>query len=73
MDLPLTLQDGFPEQDRGAVAGHPGLYVVGLPFIRSLSSALLGGVGRDAAVIAEDIAQRIHDRAVVTGAGPAGT
>ena len=72
VDLPLTLQDGFPEQDRGAVAGHPGLYVVGLPFIRSLSSALLGGVGRDAAFIAKDIAQRTHDRAVITGAGRAG-
>lgn len=58
IDLPLTLTDGYPEQDRGIVPEHPGLYIVGLPFLRSLSSALLGGVGRDAWYIADHIDNR---------------
>ena len=33
----------------------PGLYFIGLPFLYSLSSALLGGVGRDAHHIVEHI------------------
>ncbi len=56
IDLPLPIQHGFPVHDRGVVESIPGLYVVGLLFLRSLSSALLGGVGRDAAYIAEHIA-----------------
>jgi putative flavoprotein involved in K+ transport len=58
IDLPLSVTDGYPEQDRGSIPAHPGLYVVGLPFLRSLSSALLGGVGRDASHIADHIQNR---------------
>jgi putative flavoprotein involved in K+ transport len=48
VDLPLPTHQGWPIQDRGIVDAIPGLYFVGLPFLYSLSSALLGGVGRDA-------------------------
>jgi putative flavoprotein involved in K+ transport len=40
------------------VDAHPGLYFVGLPFQRTLSSVLVGGVGRDADHIAGQIASR---------------
>jgi putative flavoprotein involved in K+ transport len=40
-----------PEHDRGVVTTQPGLYFVGLPFQYSVSSALIGGVGRDAAYV----------------------
>jgi putative flavoprotein involved in K+ transport len=56
LDLPLPTQNGFPIHDRGIVASCPGLYFVGLLFLYSLSSALVGGVGRDAAHIVEHIA-----------------
>jgi putative flavoprotein involved in K+ transport len=58
IDLPLPTRRGFPIQDRGVVESIPGLYFVGLPFQYSLSSALLGGVGRDAKYLADDIASK---------------
>lgn len=61
IDLPVTGDYGYPVQERGVVSSQPGLYFVGLPFLRSLSSALLGGVGRDAAHIADHIAARKAD------------
>jgi len=46
--LPLFDERGEPRHDRGVVMTEPGLYFVGLPFLYSLTSALVGGVGRDA-------------------------
>ena len=54
--LPLETRNGLPIHDRGRVTSCPGLYFVGLLFLYSLSSALLGGVGRDARHIVEHIA-----------------
>ena len=54
--LPLRTRCGLPIQDRGVVESVPGLYFIGLPFLYSLSSALLGGVGRDAEYIVGHIA-----------------
>src|SRR5690606_4262266 len=45
--LPFSTRNGPPIRDRGAVESCPGRYFVGLPSLYSLSSALLGGVGRD--------------------------
>jgi putative flavoprotein involved in K+ transport len=56
IDLPLSTRRGWPIQDRGIVESVPGLYFMGLLFLYSLSSALLGGVGRDAEYIVDHIA-----------------
>ena len=56
IDLPILGDDGLPAHDRGVVASEPGLYFMGLLFQYSLSSVLIGGVGRDAEHIAEHIA-----------------
>jgi putative flavoprotein involved in K+ transport len=58
IDLRLPTRNGFPIQDRGVVESVPGLYFMGLLFLYSLSSALLGGVGRDAKYIVDHIASR---------------
>jgi putative flavoprotein involved in K+ transport len=58
IDIPLPTRNGFPIQDRGVVESVPGLYFMGLLFLYSLSSALLGGVGRDAKYIVDHIASR---------------
>jgi putative flavoprotein involved in K+ transport len=56
IDFPLPKKHGVPVHDRGIVESCRGLYFVGLPFLYSLSSALLGGVGRDAEHVVDHIA-----------------
>jgi putative flavoprotein involved in K+ transport len=51
-------ESGIPVTDRGAVSASPGLYFVGMPFQYSLTSGLIGGVGRDAEHVAKLIAAR---------------
>jgi putative flavoprotein involved in K+ transport len=50
--------DGLPRHRRGVALDMPGLYFVGLRFQHRLTSSLIGGVGEDAAFIAEEIARR---------------
>jgi putative flavoprotein involved in K+ transport len=57
--LPVIGADGYPLMERGVVPAVPGLYFIGLPFLYSLSSMLVGGVGRDAAHIAKSIVSRV--------------
>ena len=54
--LPLEIgDDDYPVQYRGA-STTPGLYFVGLPFLHSFASMLIGGAGRDAERVADQIA-----------------
>ena len=59
--------DGRPDQDHGVAHDAPGLYFVGLRFQRAFASQLIGGVGRDAAYIA----QKIEARAIALERDPA--
>jgi putative flavoprotein involved in K+ transport len=56
--LPIFGDDGEPRHERGVIATEPGLYFVGLFFLSAATSSLVGGVGRDAAYIADQIAAR---------------
>ena len=56
IQLPMFDDDGSPWHQGGVVPGTPGLYFLGLRFQRTYASSLLGGVGHDAAIIAERIA-----------------
>jgi putative flavoprotein involved in K+ transport len=51
--------DGFPLEHDGAAEGVPGLYFVGLFFQSAFSSHLVGGVGRDAKAVADQITARV--------------
>ena len=53
---------GWPVEDRGVVPDAPGLYFVGLIFQSGFYSMLIGGAGRDAALIAQHIAGRQRAR-----------
>jgi putative flavoprotein involved in K+ transport len=60
IELPILDEDGHPVHDRGVIGSEPGLYFVGLIFLYSLSSVLIGGVGRDAEYIATCIESRVR-------------
>ena len=69
LDCSLPTRNGHPVHDRGIVESCPGLYFMGLLFLYSLSSALVGGVGRDAEHIVDHIASlRSTPRPTVGGA-----
>jgi len=55
IECPLNKRNGLPIHDRGIVESCPGLYFIGLLFLYSLSSALVGGVGRDARHIVDHL------------------
>jgi putative flavoprotein involved in K+ transport len=59
IDLPVLDDEGEPRHERGVVEEQPGLYFVGRFFLFGFTSALLGGVGRDAEHIARHIAARV--------------
>jgi cation diffusion facilitator CzcD-associated flavoprotein CzcO len=48
---------GFPIHEEGASTVVPGLYFVGVHFLRKRKSSLLIGVGEDAAIVARQIAE----------------
>ncbi len=50
--MPVLDERGEPRHERGIASDVPGLYFVGLHFLTSMSSAMVHGVGRDAARIA---------------------
>jgi putative flavoprotein involved in K+ transport len=54
--LPVLDQNGIPIQTRG-VTGHPGLYFVGMPFMPSLKTGTLAGVGEAARHVASSIVE----------------
>ena len=62
--------DGYPVQYRGAVASAPGLYFVGMLFLHSFASMLIGGTGRDAGRVAKHIARRARAEAPAGSLAP---
>lgn len=57
VQLPILDADGYPVQQRG-VTQFPGLYFLGLHWLHTRKSALLLGVGQDAAYVADHILAR---------------
>jgi putative flavoprotein involved in K+ transport len=64
IDAPGVLDgEKEPRHHRGVVAEAPGLYFLGLHFLHSLSSAMIHGLDRDAAYLADHVATRSTERA----------
>ena len=51
---------GFPIQQDGASTVIPGLHFMGVHFLRKRKSSLLVGVGEDAAIVAEHVAESLE-------------
>jgi putative flavoprotein involved in K+ transport len=58
IDLPVLDDAGAPRHERGVVPAEPGLFFVGQEFQYALASAMIQGVGRDAAYVAGRITAR---------------
>jgi putative flavoprotein involved in K+ transport len=58
IDLPIFDSEGEPLQKRGIVESMPGLYFVGRFFQYAFTSILIGGVGRDAGYVVEQLVRR---------------
>jgi putative flavoprotein involved in K+ transport len=58
IDLPIFDEHGDIAHASGIVESEPGLYFLGLPFLHSMSSSMVHGVGRDAARIVRAISAR---------------
>jgi putative flavoprotein involved in K+ transport len=58
IELPVTGDDGWPNERRGLVPSAPGLYFTGLAFQYAFSSMLILGAGRDAEYVAKHIIAR---------------
>ncbi|MEV0287482.1 NAD(P)-binding domain-containing protein [Kribbella sp. NPDC050820] len=58
IDLPGLDSSGRLANQRGAVVGQPGLYVLGQEFQYMFNSHTVGGVGKDAAYVVRQIAGR---------------
>ncbi|MCC7018327.1 MAG: NAD(P)-binding domain-containing protein [Ardenticatenales bacterium] len=53
----------------GGVGDVPGLYAIGLPWMRSRVSELIGGVGRDAAWVMRRVERQLGESAAAGGGG----
>lgn len=58
IDLPIFDGAGYPSHKRG-VTSMPGIYVLGLPWLYTWGSGRFVGVGRDAAFLADRIAEHL--------------
>lgn len=52
IELPVLGLDGYPVHQRGLAPDAPGLAFLGMRYQYRVGSALLGGVGEDAAYVA---------------------
>ncbi|PSL51979.1 putative flavoprotein involved in K+ transport [Saccharothrix carnea] len=57
VDLPVLDEWDYPRHTRG-VTTHPGLYVVGLPWLHTMASSVFAGIGTDTAHVVEHIVGR---------------
>jgi putative flavoprotein involved in K+ transport len=70
IDLPIFDDAGNPTHHRGVVAAAPGLYFLGLPFQHTPTSDHVGGVGRDAHHIAQQLAAQSRRQAGAAASTP---
>jgi putative flavoprotein involved in K+ transport len=62
LDLPVLDYKGNIRHDGGVVTEAPGLYVMGLPFLRRRKSSLIDGVGDDARDLSAHLAAHLGAR-----------
>lgn len=66
IDLDLRYEHGWPNTRRGVSVNWPGLYFTGMLFQFGLTSALIGGAGRDAEYVCRQILLRVKSKSVAS-------
>ncbi len=64
LDVPVLDRKGHIRHDGGVVVEAPGLYLLGMPFLRRRKSSLIDGVGDDARDLSAHLASYLGDRAL---------
>jgi putative flavoprotein involved in K+ transport len=72
LDVPVLDRKGNIRHDGGVVTEAPGLYVLGLPFLRRRKSSLIDGAGDDARDLSAQLASHLGARSAGAGATAAG-
>jgi putative flavoprotein involved in K+ transport len=69
LDIPVLDRSGRIRHDGGVVAGAPGLYVLGLPVLRTRASTYIHGAAADSGFLADHLLSFLGSRRPVTRAG----
>ena len=72
LHLPVLDRKGMVEHDGGVVVRSPGVYLMGMPFLRRRKSALIDGAGDDARELSAHLCCHIDGTARRLGRSPAG-
>jgi putative flavoprotein involved in K+ transport len=70
LDVPVLDRKGQVRHDGGVVDGAPGLYIIGLPFLRRRKSTLIDGAGDDARDLVAHLAAYLDDRSRLRATTP---
>ena len=70
LELPVLDAKGQIRHDGGVVSEAPGLYVMGLPFLRRRKSSLIDGAGDDARELSEHLAGYVRRSAATRSSRP---
>jgi putative flavoprotein involved in K+ transport len=62
LHVPVVDPKGFIRHDGGIVSESPGLYLLGMPFLRRRKSSLIDGVGDDARDLSAHLTSYLGDR-----------
>jgi putative flavoprotein involved in K+ transport len=62
LQVPVLDRKGYVQHDGGIVTGAPGLYLIGMPFLRRRKSTLIDGAGDDARDLSEHLAAWLRSR-----------
>ena len=60
LDVPVLDRKGLIAHDGGVVTGSPGMYLIGMPFLRRRKSTLIDGVGDDARDLSAHLAAHLR-------------
>jgi len=62
LDVPVLDRKGYIRHDGGVVTESPGMYLIGMPFLRRRKSTLIDGVGDDARDLIPHLVDYLYER-----------